>query len=36
MRLFNCKELLFNHDIDRNTKVASMQIRIAFSNLNFY
>ncbi len=35
MRLFNCKALLFNHDIDRNTQVAFMQIRMGFSNLNF-
>ncbi len=35
MRLFNCKALLFNHDITRNTQVAFMQIRMGFSNLNF-
>ncbi len=35
MRLFNCKALLFNHDIDRNTQVAFMQIRMGFTNLNF-
>ncbi len=34
-RLFNCKALLFNHDIDRNTQVAFMQIRMGFTNLNF-
>ncbi len=35
MKLFNSKALLFNHDIDRNTQVAFMQIRMGFSNLNF-
>ncbi len=35
MRLFNCKALLFNHDNDRNTQVAFMQIRMGFSNYNF-
>ncbi len=34
-RLFNCKALLFNHDIDRNTQLAFMQIRMGFSNMNF-
>ncbi len=35
MWLFNCRALLFNHGIDRNTQVAFMQIRMGFSNLNF-
>ncbi len=35
MRLFNCKALLFNHDIERNTQVVFMQIRMGFSNFNF-
>ncbi len=35
MRLFNCKALLINNDIDRNTQVAFMQIRRGFSNLIF-
>ncbi len=34
-RLFNCKALLFIHDIDINTQVTFMQIRKGFSNLNF-
>ncbi len=35
MWFFNCKALLFNHDIDRNIQVAFGQITICFSNLNF-
>ncbi len=35
MKLFDSKALIFNHDIDRNTQVAFMQIRMGFSNLNF-
>ncbi len=35
MKLFDSKILLFNHDIDRNTQVAFMWIRMGFSNLNF-
>ncbi len=35
MKMFDSKTLLFNHDIDRNTQVALMQIRMGFSNLNF-
>ncbi len=35
MTLFDSKALLFNHDIDTNTQLAFMQIRMGFSNLNF-